>query len=199
MTRYLCAAAIALTCSTVAVYADMLPLNAISNYLNGLKTAQARFTQINDDGTVNTGTVYIKRPGRMRFEYDPPNSAIVVAGSGAVVIDDTKSNQPPETYPLRRTPLALILDDRVDLGRARMVTAHGFDGTATVVTAQDPENPEYGYIQMKFTAQPVELRQWVVNDGTGGETTVVLGELNTGVDLPNRLFDTGSPGQGVNR
>lgn len=189
--------ALATTASIAA--AEKLPLGAISSYLNGMKTAEANFTQINADGTISTGKLYIKRPGRMRFEYNPPNSALVVAGSGAVVIDDPKSNQPPETYPLRRTPLALILDDEVNLSRAKMVTAHTFDGTATVVTAQDPEHPEYGYIQMKFTGDPVELRQWVTNDGAGSETTVVLGDLSTGRSLPNSLFDVGSPGQGVNR
>jgi len=57
------------------------------------------------------------------------------------------------------------------------------------VTAQDPENPEYGSIQMKFTGNPVQLRQWVVLDDGGGRTTVVLGGLKTGGSLSNRLFD----------
>ncbi|MEP3785189.1 outer membrane lipoprotein carrier protein LolA [Ascidiaceihabitans sp.] len=175
--------------------ADKIPLNTISQYLNGLKTTQGDFTQINDDGSVSTGKIYIKRPGRMRFEYNAPDSAIVIAGSGAVVVDDKKSNQPPETYPLKRTPLSIILARNVNLGQARMVTGHSFDGTATVVTAQDPDNPEYGNIQMKFTADPVQLRQWVINDGSGSATTVVLGAMKVGGNLPNRLFDTGSPGQ----
>lgn len=175
--------------------ADKLPLNTISGYLNKLKTAQGDFTQINDDGSVSTGKIYIKRPGRMRFEYNAPDSAIVVAGSGAVVVDDKKSNQPPETYPLKRTPLSIILARNVNLGQAKMVVGHDFDGTATVVTAQDPKNPEYGNIQMKFTGNPVQLRQWVINDGSGGTTTVILGAMKSGGNLPNRLFDTGSPGQ----
>ncbi len=80
-----------------------------------------------------------------------------------------------------------------------MVTGHGFDGTATVVTAQDPENPEYGNIQLKFTGNPIELRQWVINDGNGSQTTVVLGDLQRGGNLPNKLFDVGSPGNFENR
>lgn len=187
--------AVGFVCAANLASADKLPLNTISQYLNGLKTAQGDFTQINDDGSVSTGKIYIKRPGRMRFEYNAPDSAIVVAGSGAVVVDDKKSNQPPETYPLKRTPLSIILARNVNLGQARMVVGHDFDGTATVVTAQDPENAEYGNIQMKFTGDPVQLRQWVINDGSGSATTVILGELNVGGNLPNRLFDTGSPGQ----
>ncbi|MEO9576594.1 MAG: outer membrane lipoprotein carrier protein LolA [Tateyamaria sp.] len=168
--------------------ADKLPLNTISAYLNDLKTAEGSFTQINDDGSISTGKLYIKRPGRMRFEYNAPDTALVVASANAVYIVDSKSNQPPETYPLRRTPLSLILARNVNLSAANMVVGHDFDGTATVVTAQDPKNPEYGSIQMKFTGNPVQLRQWVVNDNGGGKTTVVLGELKTGGSLSNRLF-----------
>jgi len=169
--------------------AQKLPLDTISAYLNDLKTAQGTFTQINDDGTISTGKIYIKRPGRMRFEYNAPDTALVVASANAVYIADSKSNQPPETYPLRRTPLSLILARNVNLAQANMVVGHDFDGTATIVTAQDPENPEYGSIQMKFTGNPVQLRQWVVLDDGGGRTTVVLGGLKTGGSLSNRLFD----------
>lgn len=181
----------------LAAAAQKLPLNQISGYLNKLQTAKGEFTQINGDGSISTGTIYIKRPGKVRFEYNPPESALVIAGSNTVVIFDTKSNQPAESYPLSRTPLSIILARNVNLGQARMVTGHDYDGTATIVTAQDPDNTQYGNIQMKFTGNPVELRQWIINDGNGGQTTVVLGDLQKGGNLPNSLFDVGSPG--VNR
>lgn len=180
-----------LALAPLAASAQQLSLGAISGYLNKLQTAQGEFTQINDDGSISTGQIFIKRPGRVRFEYNPPESSLVVAGSNTVVIYDKKSNQPAETYPLDRTPLSIILARDVNLGRAKMVTGHRFDGTATVVTAQDPENPQYGNIQMKFTANPVELRQWVINDGNGSQTTVVLGALKTGGNIPNSKFDVG--------
>lgn len=171
------------------VAADKLPLSAISKYLNQLKTAQGEFTQINDDGTISTGEILIKRPGKMRFEYNAPDDALVIAANQAVYIVDKKSNQAPETYPLRRTPLSIILARTVDLSQSNMVTGHSFDGTATVVTAQDPQRPEVGSIQMLFTANPVELRQWVINDGNGNTTTVVLGELKKGGTIRNSNFD----------
>ncbi len=189
--RIFITAALALTLALPA-WADQLSLSAISGYLNDLKTAKGDFTQINDDGSISTGTIYIKRPGRVRFEYNAPDSGLVVAGSNTVVIYDKKSNQPAESYPLQRTPLSLILDSTVDLARARMVTGHRFDGTATIVTAQDPENPEYGNIEMKFTDNPTELRQWIINNGQGSQTTVILGDLQKGGDLSNDLFDIGT-------
>ena len=174
--------------------ADILPLAEISKYLNQMTVAQGEFTQTNDDGSISTGTLYIKRPGRMRFEYNLPETALVVASGGAVVIVDTKSNQPPETYPLRRTPLSIILAHNINLAKAEMVVGHRFDGAATIVTAQDPKNTEYGNIELSFTESPVQLRQWVINDAAGGQTTVVLGDLKTDVKLANKLFNARSTG-----
>lgn len=169
--------------------AQEIPLSALSSYLNSFSTAKSSFTQINSDGTISTGTLYIKRPGRVRFEYDPPENALVMAGGGQVAIFDPKSNQPPEQYPLKRTPLNLILERQVDLARANMVVGHFSDETTTTVVAQDPENPDYGRIDLVFTDGPVELRKWVIHDDAGGETTVILGPLETGLDLPPSLFN----------
>lgn len=166
-------------------------LAELSKYLNAIKTAEADFTQVNADGSISTGRLYLRRPNRVRFEYAPPDANLVVASSGNVAIFDAKSNEPPEQYPLKRTPLNLILAERVDLGRAKMVTGHRQDGNTTRVRAQDPDNPEYGSIELVFTSNPVALRQWVITDDAGGETTVILGELRTGVDLAAGLFDIG--------
>ncbi|WP_136636183.1 LolA family protein [Pseudooceanicola onchidii] len=187
--RILAASALTLALAAPAAWAEKLSLNDLSAYLNGIKTAQAKFTQIADDGTVATGTLYIARPGQMRFEYDPPNESYVIADHGAVGIFDAKGDPQPEQYPLNRTPLSIILDKTVNLGRANMVTGHREDGPSTIVTAQDPKNPEYGYIELVFTGNPTQLRQWVVHDDSGTATTVVLGDMKTGVRLAQNLFD----------
>ncbi|MEM1430983.1 MAG: outer membrane lipoprotein carrier protein LolA [Pseudomonadota bacterium] len=169
--------------------AQQVSLGALSQYLNGLQSARAAFTQVNADGTISTGTLYIRRPGRARFEYDPPEESLVMAGGGQVAIFDGKSNTAPEQFPLKRTPLNLILARQVDLTRNGMVVGHAVDGPSTVVTAQDPEFPEYGTIRLIFTSNPVELRQWVITDESGQQTTVILGKMETGLNLGNRLFN----------
>lgn len=174
--------------ATMAAAQSKQPLSAISAYLNGLTTVTAPFTQFNDDGSRSTGTLYVHRPGRMRFQYDGPDAPVVIAGNGAVVIEDPKSNQPPESYPLSRTPLSILLARRVDLGRANMVVGHDARGGMTVVTAQDPERPEQGRIDLMFGGSPLALREWIVHDETGGQTRVVLGDLTTGGALANSLF-----------
>ena len=179
--------------------AEKLSLSQISSYFNGFRTAQGEFTQINDDGTISTGRLYIKRPGRVRFEYDPPERTLVVADGDTVGVVDPKSNTGPEGYPLHRTPLKIILANRVDLTRERMVTGHDSDGKTTTVRAQDPEHPEYGSIDLVFTADPVQLRQWIVNDDSGSKTTVVLGDMKTGMQLANDRFVIPGIGTGPKR
>ncbi len=168
--------------------ADKIPLKDITLFLNELETAQGGFTQINPDGTISTGMIYINRPGRMRFDYDQPDPALVIAGGGTVAIFDRKSNEPPQQFPLKRTPLSVILESDVDLGQADMITDHRADDVATTITAQDPENPDIGFIELVFTADPVELRQWVITDESGSQTTVILGEMEKGMKLSPALF-----------
>ena len=172
-----------------AVSAQPLTLAQISGYLNQLETAQGGFTQINQDGTLSTGQIYIKRPGRIRFEYNPPAESMVIAGGGQVAVFDPRSNTGPDQYPLSRTPLSIILAQDVDLERARMVTNVVSDEVSTTVTAQDPDNPNYGSIQMVFTASPIELRQWIVTDDLGTETTVILNDLVSGSSINDILFN----------
>lgn len=168
--------------------AEPISLAEVSRYFNSFRTAEADFTQINPDGSLSTGRLMIHRPGRMRFEYDAPDRTLVLAAGGSLNIFDARSNTGPSSYPLSRTPLALILGDPVDLTRERMVVQHFQDGPTTSIVAQDPEHPEYGNIRLVFSADPTELRQWVVTDDTGQQTAVILGTLRTGVSLSTLLF-----------
>ena len=120
----LSAAGLALPALASSAQAQELSLSAISQYLNGLVTAQGGFTQINPDGTLSTGQIFIKRPGRIRFEYNPPDNALVMAGGGQVAIFDPRSNIRPDRFPLRQTPLNILLERNVDLAQRDMVTGH---------------------------------------------------------------------------
>ena len=186
--RTLLIAPFALALAGSPALAEKLSLKILSAYLNGLTTVEADFTQVNADGSVSTGRLFIKRPGRGRFEYKPPDKALVLASGQQVAIFDDKSNVPPDQYPLKRTPLNLILAANVDLGKAKMVVGHKADATTTRVKAQDPEHPEYGTIELVFSADPVELRQWIITDDLGQQTTVILGEMKKGTKLGERIF-----------
>lgn len=188
MKKLISTAAVAIFLSAFPAVAGKIPLTQISKYFNSFKTAETTFTQINSDGSKSTGRLYIKRPGRIRFEYDPPQKFLVMAGSGKVAVFDGKSNSNPAEYPLRRTPLSIVLARNVDLSNSKMVVAHEGDENLTTVTAQDPNKPEYGTIQLGFSSNPVKLRQWVITNGSGEQTKVMLDDLTTGKEYSVFLF-----------
>lgn len=167
--------------------AEKISLDELSRYLNSFRTAATTFTQINADGSRSDGKLYIQRPNRVRFEYGKEKS-VVMASSGKVAVFDGKSNQPHQEYPLSKTPLSIILAEKVNFGRANMVTGHGEYKDMTVVQAQDPAHPEYGNIQLFFSANPTQLRQWVITDDTGKKTSVILDQLQTGVEIRPTAF-----------
>ncbi|RWR06311.1 LolA family protein [Paenirhodobacter populi] len=186
MLRFALAPVFAL-CLAVPAFAQAIPLNELSRYLNSIDSAKSGFTQVNADGTTATGTVYIKRPGRVRFEYDK-DKTLVMASAGQVAVFDPKSNQPATQYPLSRTPLSVILAPTVNLSQARMVVGHTTDGKTTTVVAQDPQHPEYGTISLVFAPNPTRLERWIISDDSGAKTVVMLNGLQNGVTLGPRLF-----------
>jgi outer membrane lipoprotein-sorting protein len=168
--------------------AEKLSLGAISTYFSNLKLAQAPFTQVSGDGYVTTGQLWINRPGKMRFNYDGPNASYVVATLGAVYIVDGKSNQPPEVYPLKRTPLSFLLSKDVDFAQANAVIGHETDGVMTIVTTHAPDKPDLGQLELHFSANPTALSKWVVISETGERTTVILGPLIYGQAQSRELY-----------
>ena len=171
------------------VAAEKISLNEISSYFNAMTTAEAQFSQITDTGETSTGRLFIRRPGRIRFEYDPPEATLVVVGGGQVAVFDPKSRDEPLRFPLRHSPLNLILEREVDLAQRDMVVAHFEVESQTAVTLQDLENPDYGFIQLIFNDNPVQLHQWVVQDNSGGQTHIILDSLTEGGKLSNMLFN----------
>jgi outer membrane lipoprotein-sorting protein len=169
--------------------AEKLSLDALSSYFNLMTTAEAAFIQNSDDGNQSSGRMYIKRPGRIRFEYYPPNLALVVVGGGQVAVFDPKANSEPTRFPLNQTPLSLVLERTVDFARRDMVVAHTSNGPRTLITLQDPDRPEYGFIQLIFTDNPVQLHQWIVDDNSGSKTQIGVGDWIQGNKVPSILFN----------
>ena len=94
--------------------ADQNTLTSVARYLNGLRTLKARFLQIGPDGVTTHGTLWLDRPGRMRFAYDTPSPLLLVAGRGTVVFHDSQLGQ-TTNIPVANTPLGLLLADTITL------------------------------------------------------------------------------------
>ena len=172
-------------------FAQNESINRLNTYLTNLRSAVATFTQENPDGTSTTGTFYMKKPGKMRFEYDAPSDSLVVADGRTLAIFDAKSNVSPQRYPQRRTPLSMLSADDIDVTSSVFVRRIEETGGRAYVTMYDPEKPQNGQMVMIFEINPMQLVEWILTDKSGLETHVFLNNLQTGVDLRNRLFSIG--------
>ena len=166
---------------------DARDLARISNYLNATETVTGPFVQVDPEARVSEGDFFMRRPGRLRFEYEPPNPALVVADGYWVGVIDQRDGSVDRTL-LSETPLDLLLKERVDLRREDAVTRIERSDGQLAVTAIDPDNPGLGSITMVFANNPLELRQWVVVDAEGRTTTVALRDARTNVPIANDKF-----------
>jgi len=177
---------VALTVQTLAASAS---LDDISTYLETLQSVTADFIQYNPDGSQSNGTMFLKRPGKLRFEYTGKNSPLVLIGSGQVAVFDPLSNEPPFRFPVSQTPFAPVIGRTVDLENTRFETSIIESGDFTIMNVQDPRFAEFGYVSLVFDTAPIQLRQWVVIDGAGQQTAIALTQIKTGVSIKNSLFN----------
>ncbi|WP_137178564.1 outer membrane lipoprotein carrier protein LolA [Roseomonas sp. AR75] len=172
--------------------ADRAVLGQVEAYLNGLRTIRARFVQIAQNGASAQGTAWIVRPGRMRFDYDPPEPMLLVASGGQVMMYDRELGQ-PSTVPASSTPLGLLLRDQIRLSGDITVTAVERRGGFLHVTMHRTGSPAEGRLTLSFEETPMQLRQWTVVDAQGRATRVTLYEIDTTVRPNLRMFDFNDP------
>jgi outer membrane lipoprotein-sorting protein len=189
---------IIISCSPHPSLAEKISLNKISDYINGLTTLQADFEQINSDGSIDTGKLYIRRPGKMRLEYTTPNNALVIAGAGSVAIFDDKSKNGPTLFPLKKTPLNLLLKKNVDLYKNEMITEHTANNENTFIVAKDPKRKSQGSIKMVFSNSPVSLQGWTITNQSNQKTKIILDKLDKKTKIPLYLFNISAASKNKN-
>lgn len=171
---------------------DRADLARVEAYLNGLTTLRARFLQIAQSGAAAEGTAWIWRPGRMRFEYDPPEPLLLVAYAGQFLMYD-RELRAPTTLLISQTPLGIILREQVRLSGDVTVTAVERSGGFLRVTMYRTSEPGEGRLTLVFNPDPMELRQWAVLDAQRRETRVSLFRIETGLRFPSSLFQFNDP------
>lgn len=165
---------------------DRVALAEASAYLSSLENLQGDFLQVGPDGSVAEGRFYLRRPGRLRFEYAPPENLLVVADGTWVAVKD--STAAAQRYPIASTPLGLILAKNVNLEeKARVLNVEEQPGSLLIALA-DRSGEAPGQITLIFDRPKMQLRQWVVTDVQGLQTTVALRNVEPGIRADNALF-----------
>jgi len=176
----------ALAAPAAAASVDVAPIN---RYLQAMRSARGSFRQTNPNGSVQSGRFFLQKPGRIRFEYDRPKGAMVIADGTWVAVFDPKSNRNPTRYPLAKTPLGLLLRDRLSLAEPGMVLGATTGPDGTEITVVDPRSPDDGRMRMRFADDPIRLLGWEIATKAGQRTNVTLTDLEVGPALDPSLFN----------
>jgi outer membrane lipoprotein-sorting protein len=154
-------------------------VDKVSAYLTRVQVMSGDFAQIGPDGRQSKGQFYVQKPGKVRFDYDSPSRIDIIADGSSVVVRDRKLAT-QDVYPLSQTPLRFLLADRIDLLRDTTVTSVSADDTyVTVVVEERQALIGTSRLMMMFGAKDFQLKQWVVTDPQGYDTTVALSNLDT--------------------
>lgn len=175
--------------SSRSALAQNAVVDAVNTYLTGLDTVISPFTQESSDGSVATGLFYLDKPGKMRFEYDPPAPVLIITDGEALAIYDKKSTRGPQVYPQSSTPLSLLSRNDIDVTQSRFVRMIETRNGQIHVVLFDPEHTDRGSMRLIFDQNPMELSQWVITEGNGLESVVRLGRLTKNVSIDPFLFN----------
>jgi outer membrane lipoprotein-sorting protein len=173
-------------------------LERVNAYLNGIRTMKGGFVQIDPDGQVDQGTFALSKPGRMRFEYAPPASTLIVSDGSTVAVQNPKLKT-VDKYPLSQTPLDLILGDNIDLLHNHSIVGVDRQKDQIVVKARSRGGRTQGNISLVFAEPGLELRQWTVIDNQGLSTTVALQNVQVGADVSSVSFALPEKGVGLRK
>jgi outer membrane lipoprotein-sorting protein len=163
-------------------------VNRVSTYLTSVQTLTGNFVQIGPDGRRTTGHLFIQKPGKVRFEYDPPSPIDIIADGTQVVVRD-RQLATQDLYPLSQTPLRFLLADRIDLLQDTNVVGVTADDTFVSVLIEERQAfVGTNRLLMNFDSKDFKLKQWTVTDVQGFDTTIAVSNLDTSRKPDPNLF-----------
>jgi outer membrane lipoprotein-sorting protein len=171
---------------------DRALVDQASAYLEGLGQAKGRFVQTDPRGSQTRGDLYMQRPGKMRFAYDPPQGLLVVSDGYNVSVADSRLKT-FEKYPLSATPLALLLARQVSLDKGVVIDQVNRSADGFSITAHDGRKRAEGRIRLVFSTAPLALKSWTVTDAQGQSTRIDISELKSVTGLSASLFQLKDP------
>src|ERR1700754_2059554 len=160
----------------------------VSNYLSSLQQLSGNFVQVGPDGTKTKGDFYIMKPGKVRFEYDPPTPIAIIADGSSLAVRDRKLAT-QDIYPLSQTPLRFLLSDRIDLLKDTNVVSVTADDVFISVTIEEKQALiGTSRLMLMIGTKDGQLKQWTVTDPQGYDTTVAVYNLDANKKVDSGLF-----------
>lgn len=169
---------------------DRADLERVAGYFNQVRTMQGRFLQVGPEGDAAEGKIYLSRPGRFRFEFDPPVPMLIVS-DGAYIIMEDRELKSVERIPLGATPLDLLLREQVKFDDGVGIAKVERGAAILRVTLFAPDRPKEGSLTLVFGDKPLEFAGWTVTDAQGKVTSITLSQIDFNPQLSTRLFTYG--------
>jgi outer membrane lipoprotein-sorting protein len=168
----------------------------VERYVNSIRTLQARFVQSNPNGSVVQGTLYIRRPGRMRFEYDAPSKLKIVADGTQVTMWDPTTKDFGQ-WPIGWTAASFLVKEPLQLSGDITVEAQQREANGILaLTLVQTRRPQEGKVIVRVSENPMQLRGWTIVDNRGNRVNVTLTDFKTGPQLADSLFKYDGPDAG---
>ncbi len=161
-------------------------LAALRKHYSSVPTMKGEFLQFGPRGDQTGGTFAIKRPGKVRFDYEKP-SPVQVVSNGLAVMVINKKLKTFDSYPLKNTPLKILLDDKLDIGPEAILDVK-LDPDVTTIVLGDKQVFGNSVITLLFEPETFDLRQWTIKDAQGKETSVMVFNVEDNVKISNRQF-----------
>lgn len=165
---------------------------AAEAYLNGIRTMKARFVQTANDGKQVTGAFMMKRPGRLRFQYDAPVTDFIVADGTFIHYYDGQMKQGSSALISKSLADFFLRKDLKLAGDVRVSDIQRQDNLLLLTIVQAKKDLS-GSLVLAFTENPLTLKKWQVLDSQGGVTQIELSDVETGISLDNKMFDYYDP------
>ncbi|MBO6917397.1 MAG: outer membrane lipoprotein carrier protein LolA [Rhizobiaceae bacterium] len=172
--------------SSIGASAESGTAQKIADHFASVKTMMGEFVQLSPDGNQVAGKFFISRPGKLRFNYEKPSAVRVISDGKNLAVGNQKLKT-WSLYPLRTTPLKLLLSDKIDLS-AKTVKSVTEDENLTTIVMGNKSVFGKSTITMMFDPKTYELRQWTIKDAQGKDTTVMIFNIKTGVDFARSVF-----------
>jgi outer membrane lipoprotein-sorting protein len=167
----------------------------VEKYFNSIRTLQARFVQTNPNGSVVQGTLSLRRPGRMRFEYDAPSQLKIVADGSQVTMWDP-ANRDFGQWPIGWTAASFLVREPLHLSGDLTVESQQRQDGLLALTLVQTRKPQEGKVIIRLSESPMQLRGWTILDNRSNKVNVTLTDLKTGLQLADSLFKYDGPDAG---
>ena len=169
--------------------AEKFSLVELSNYFNTFDTFQADFHQWSDNGSVASGVILIKKPGRLRIDYERPEDLLILASGGQLAIFDPKGDPEPTSFPLNVTPFSIVLKSQINLVGSSNILSHDYNHGETSLSLFDPKYPERGHIKLIFSGETPILDRWLIQDESGNITLMSIERYEENISLGEMQFN----------